>query len=220
MSECQAKGATTSLAVTPPAAPPLAAPAPAAPAAEPADGLPPQERILACATTSRSLSGEARAAYLKHCLAAHSDDAALDAERARHRAACAAQAATQPEAERQAFIASCASGAIAVAPAAINQQLAPGLREDSEPRRRAACNVRAQDRQGAARAAFIEQCTAARPAAAAPSVANTTTQLSAKERLVRSQHCAEAARAKHTESGQVMAYMNACMAGREPPDTP
>jgi len=198
-------------AVIAPAAPAMSVP-PVAPTA--VDGLPPQERILGCATASKDMQGEARAAYLKECLAGRVQSPAIDAEQARRRAACASEARTQASVdERPAFIAACMGSGASVAQGAAEAARLPATRDDSEPRRRAACNVMARDRQGAERKAFIEACIAARPTEASPvAVTRQVPPLSTEERLIRSKRCAEEARAKIAEGGEVMAYMNACMA--------
>lgn len=199
-----------------PSAEPVLPAVPVAPVAAPVgDGLPPQERILGCATASKGMQGEARAAFLKACLAGHIQSPAIDAEQARRRAACASQAHGQASAdEHEAFIAAC-MGSAGGAPPPVAGDVAKGgkPRDESESRRRAACNVMARDQQGAARQAFIDACIAARPAAARPApVAAASTSLSTRERLVRSKRCADEVRARTVESGQVLAYVNACMA--------
>lgn len=69
--------------------------APAAPlAAVQADGLPPQERILGCATASKGMQGKARSVYLKECLTAGVQTPAIDAPPAERRAAATAQLET------------------------------------------------------------------------------------------------------------------------------
>ncbi len=196
---------------TAPAAAPVLPAIPVTPVAPPmTDGLPPQERILGCASASKEMQGETRAAYLKDCLAGRIQSPAIDAEQAKRRGGCASQAANQAsEGERQAFIAACMSngGSAATAPARVSDEL--------EMRRRAACNVMARDQQGAVRQAFIDSCiaTPAKPARGAPLASATqSAQLSTRERLVRSKRCADAARAEPIEGGQVAAYMNTCMA--------
>ncbi len=189
---------------------PAIAVTPVSPSAPAADGLPPQERILGCAAASKDMQGDARAAYLKDCLAGRIQSPAIDTEQAKRRGGCASQAAKQAsEGERQAFIAACMSngGSAVTTPARVN--------DESEMRRRAACNVMARDQQGAARQAFIETCiaTPATPPTRAPPASSVkSAQLSTRERLVRSKRCADAVRAQSIEGGQVAAYMNTCMA--------
>jgi hypothetical protein len=172
------------------------------------DGLPPQERILGCASASKDMQGDKRAAYLKDCLAGRIQEPAIDVELARRRAACAAQAARQASAgEHEAFIAAClrngGTGAAGAAP----------LRDEQESRRRAACHVMARDQQGAARKRFIDACLAARPALAGQApVVQQRADLATREQLVRSKRCAEQARAEAVENGQLRDYMNTCMA--------
>ncbi len=218
MSECQAAklhaaDASVAQKSTPSASSgaPVTVAAPAPVVAMQADGLPPQERILGCATASKNMHGDQRVAYLKECLASRTQNPAIEPQEIKRRAACTSQAQSQPSAERQAFVQACMSDAV---PGVVTGQTVPVLRQDSEPRRRAACNVLAQDRQGAQRQAFIEQCTAVRPTAdsSAPTAA-LPIQRSSKESLERSKRCADEARAKIGKDGQIMAYMNACLAG-------
>ncbi len=181
MTECQAAKARAAGDSEPPQAAPRSAAslAPVAPVAPPvqADGLPPQERILSCATASKGMQGDARSAYLKQCL-------------------------TGP-------VQSSGTGAT---PAAIDAATLAPPGDEAEPRRRAACNVMARDKQGAARKAFIEQCSAARPArASAATSIPATTQATTGERLAHSKRCADEARAKIAAGEQMLAYMNACM---------
>lgn len=186
---------------------------PVTPVAPPvSEGLPPQERILGCASESRGMQGEARAAYLKDCLAGRIQNAAIDSEQAKRRAACAVQARSQAsEEERQAFIVACTNGAGGVSSHAPVAGSKP--HDETEARRRAACNVMARDQQGDARKVYIEQCIAAREVSASAVAAPVTMPArSAKERLVRSKACADEARAQALTGTEIMGFMNACMA--------
>ncbi|MBK8957641.1 MAG: hypothetical protein IPM80_04210 [Proteobacteria bacterium] len=230
MTDCMARKARATAAVAPPAAvaaePVLpgqavapVAPAPIAPL-DP-DALPPQERILACATASKGMQGEARQAYLRQCLKQDNAAPALVAERAQRRAGCASQARLQPPEERVAFIDECMNGrgpgAVrgSVAPGVINQATVPKLRDTGAARQRAACVVAARDQQGAARQAFIERCVAAHPglpqAAVAPAPA-TSASNPAQDRMLRNQVCTDQVRAQAMTGAKAMAFMNTCMA--------
>ena len=66
--------------------------APVAPRAAVQDyGLPPQERILGCATASKGMQGKARSVYLKECLAGGVQSPAIDAQQAKRRTAATPQ---------------------------------------------------------------------------------------------------------------------------------
>lgn len=228
MKDCMARKARTTLAApAASAAEPVLPGQPVAPVAPPKpDALPPQERILACATASKAMQGEVRAAYLKQCLRQDQAAPALVAARQQHRADCAGQARLQPEEERRAFLTACMSDAApsavpampqgVVAPGVINQATVPVLRDDGAARQRAACVVGARDLQGSARKVFIERCIAthAQPqqAAVAPAPVNGQPRLDAQARLTRSKACADEARGQALVGEQIMAFMNACMA--------
>ena len=147
-------------------APAVVAPAAVAIAGAPSVGLPPQERILGCAAASKNMLGEQRTHYLKDCLAGRilTPDAA--SKQAQHKSTCVVQAKRQPGDERLAFLDACLAASSGPALAVANAALVPTAPRDGEPRRRAACNVMAIDKQGEERRAFIEQCTVSKPTAA------------------------------------------------------
>ena len=133
--------------------------------AAPSTGLPSQERVLRCATASKNMQGTQRTAYLKDCLAGRSSAPDAASKLAQRKATCLAQAQQQPDKKRLAFLDTCLAANKGVAPAGANAVPLPAAPQDSEPRRRAACNVMAGDKQGKAREAFIERCAALGPAA-------------------------------------------------------
>ena len=201
-------------------APQMLAPAVAAPT--PSMGLPPQERILGCATASKNMHGEQRTQYLKDCLAGRTLTPNTATKLAQRKSACIAQAKRQPGDERLAFLDACLAASNGPASAAVNSSPMPAAPHNSEPRRRAACNVMAGDKHGQERKAFIEQCSVSKPTAATVVAPLASPEaLSGQARLVRSKRCADEARAKVATSESVMAYMNACLlAGQAAGPTP
>ena len=193
--------------VAPPAAP-LVMSAPAQ-----SDGLPPQERILGCASGSKAMQGEARTRYLKQCLSGRLPEPPLVASSAHRQSACAAQAKGQSADEHQAFMTACLAQRGTRVSAGATSQPAAVVVDAAEPRRRAACNVSAGDKQGEARKGYIEQCIATVPSAstAATPVPNAG-RVTTEERLLHSKRCADEARARIGSGAAVMAYMNTCMA--------
>lgn len=169
-------------------------------------GLPAQERVLTCAAASRNMVGAQRTSYLKDCLAGRAPAPDAATKLAERKSACLAQAQGQPDTTRLAFLDVClAAAATAATPVAA----AP---TDSEPRRRAACNVMAGARQGKARDGFIEHCAAAKPAAvkvAGP--AARVDERSGAARLLLSKHCADEAHAKGVRGAGIAADINACL---------
>jgi len=133
--------------------------------ATPSTGLPSQERVLRCATASKNMEGAQRTAYLKDCLAGRSPAPDAASKLAQRKAACLAQAKQQPDKKRLAFLDTCLAANKGAASADPNTAPLPAAPQGSEPRRRAACNVMAGDKQGKARNAFIERCAALGPAA-------------------------------------------------------
>ncbi len=135
--------------------------APEAPKAAANTGLPSQERVLTCAAASKHMDGAQRTAYLKDCLAGRTPVSAAPNKRAERQSACLAEAQRHPAKTRLAFVDTClaASSSAAVA----ETKSLPAAQERSDPRRRAACNVLAGDKQGKARDVFIEDCSAQGP---------------------------------------------------------
>lgn len=222
MKDCMARKARA-LAATPAANASSAPPAaekilpgmPVKPVAPPrGEALPAQERILACASASKDMQGQARAAYLRQCLGQDGAVPALVGERGQRRADCARQTAALPIEERQSFMLTCiqAQGAPA-APAAVAQARRPA-EDDGAGRRRAACVVAARDMQGEVRKSFIERCLAAPAPAAArvPATNSAAAQPNATARLLRARHCAEKVRGQGVTGVEVQNAMNACMA--------
>lgn len=197
---------------------PVPAPAQVAVPVPRGDGLPPQERILACATASRGMQGEARAAYLRQCLGQDGAVPALVGERGQRHADCASQTATLPAEERQAFMLTCIQGlgAPAAAPLGARSMNRSAPLDNGEGRRRAGCVVAARDMQGAVRKAFIERCLAAgarsEAAPVAPPVAADGAQGNAGARLLRVRDCAQEVGRKGLTGAEVRSFMNTCMA--------
>ena len=130
----------------------------------PSTGLPSQERVLTCAAASKSMNGAPRTAYLKDCLAGRLPAPDAATKLAQRKSACLARAGQQPDQTRLAFLDAClaaSGGATPTVPASAPLPVAP---QDNQPRRRAACNVMAGDKQGKERDEFIERCAQARPA--------------------------------------------------------
>lgn len=133
--------------------------------ATPSTGLPSQERVLRCAAVSKNMEGVQRTAYLKDCLAGRSPAPSAASKLAQRKAACLAQAKQQPDKKRLAFLDTCLAANKGGTPADTNTAPLPAAPQGSGPRRRAACNVTAGNKQGKARNAFIERCAALGPAA-------------------------------------------------------
>ena len=141
----------------------LLAPEVAKPAAS--TGLPSQERVLSCAAASKNMEGAQRTAYLKDCLAGRTPAPDGASKRAQRQSVCLAQAKHQPAKKRLAFLDTCLAASGTAVPAATKNAPRSSTPQDSQPRRRAACNVMAGDKQGKARETFIERCAAETPAA-------------------------------------------------------
>ena len=150
-------------------------------------------------------------------------------ERLMRVADCIRDAGDMKGAAREAFMTECQAAKDRAAGEGVRQKSAPvaapvvapaAVQADGLPtqERILGCATASKGMQGKARSVYLKECLTAgvqTPAIDAPPVerrAAATPQLETSQRLVRSQRCADEARAKIGSGESVMAYMNACMA--------